>query len=89
MEDSPLNYAFVVANLCGEFKRTISYDKTKLKKLGNFYITTWLNFAGLVTYGSASCMSLYRTCFWFINKTPDIKDIIYFICFPSIVNRCM
>ena len=40
--------AFVIENLCGEFKCTISY--TKLKKLGNFYETTWLIFAGPVTY---------------------------------------
>ena len=42
LKDSPLNSAFVVENLCGEFKRTINYDKTKLKKLGNLYMTTWL-----------------------------------------------
>ena len=36
LKDSPLNSAFVVENLCGEFKRTINDDKTKLKKLGNF-----------------------------------------------------
>ena len=50
LKDSPLNSAFVVENLCGYFKRTINYDKTKLKKLGNFYTTTWLIFAGPVTY---------------------------------------
>ena len=36
LKDSPLNSAFVVENLCGQFKRTINYDKTKLEKLGNF-----------------------------------------------------
>ena len=49
LNDSPLNSAFVVENLCCYFKCTINYDKTKLKKLGNFYTTTWLIFAGLVT----------------------------------------
>ena len=50
LKDSPLDSAFVVENLCGLFKCTINYDKTYLKKLGNFYATTWLNFAGPVTY---------------------------------------
>ena len=49
LKGSPVNPAFVVENLCGEFKRTINYDKTELKKLGNFYATTRLIFAGLVT----------------------------------------
>ena len=49
LKDSPLNSAFVVENLCGLFKRTLNYDKTKLKILGNFYATTWLIFAGPVT----------------------------------------
>ena len=62
LKDSPLNSAFVVENLCGEFKRTINYDKTKLKKLGNFYATTWLIFAGLVTYNYVV----------FIKRTPII-----------------
>ena len=47
LKDSLLNSAFVVENLCGEFKRSINYDNTKL---GNSYATTWLIFAGLVTY---------------------------------------
>ena len=50
-KDSPLNSAFVVGNQCGQFKCTINYDKTKLKK-GNFYATTWLIFTGPVTYGT-------------------------------------
>ena len=50
LKDTPLNSAFVIENLCGWFKLTINYDKTKLKKLGNFYATTWLIFAGPVTY---------------------------------------
>ena len=49
LKDSPLNFAFVVDNLCGEFKCSINYDKTKLKKLGNFNVTTWLIFTGPVT----------------------------------------
>ena len=28
LKDSPLHSAFVVENLCGEFKSTINYDKT-------------------------------------------------------------
>ena len=31
------------------FKHTINYDKIK-KKLSNFYTTTWLIFAGPVTF---------------------------------------
>ena len=50
LKDSPLNSAFVVENLCGWFKYTINYGKTKLEKLGNIYATTWLIFAGPVTY---------------------------------------
>ena len=49
LKDSPLNSAFVVENLCGYFKCTINYDKTKSKKLGNFYMIIWLIFAGLPT----------------------------------------
>ena len=48
LKDSPLNSAFVVENLCGYFKRTINYDKTKLKILGNFYATTWLIFVSRI-----------------------------------------
>ena len=48
LKDSPLNSAFVVVNLCGYFKRIINYDKIKLKKFGNFYVTAWLIFAGPV-----------------------------------------
>ena len=33
------------------YKRNMSYDKAKLKKVGNFYALTWLIFAGPVTYG--------------------------------------
>ena len=50
LKDPPLNSAVVVENLCGYFKHTINYDKIKLKKLGDFYATTWLIFAGPVTY---------------------------------------
>ena len=50
LKDAPLNSAFVVENLCGYFKHTINYDKIKLKKVGNFYATTWLIFAGPVTF---------------------------------------
>ena len=31
-------------------KRIISYDRAKLKKVGDFYALTWLIFAGLITY---------------------------------------
>ena len=36
LNDSPLNSAFVVENLCGQIKRTIKYDKTKLKNQAIF-----------------------------------------------------
>ena len=42
LKDFLLNSAFVVENLCGEFKRTINYDKIKLKKLGNFCVTSYM-----------------------------------------------
>ena len=48
--------AFVVGNLCGYFKHTINYDKTRLKKLDKFYATTWLIFAGSVTYIVSNCI---------------------------------
>ena len=48
LKDSPVNSAFVVENLCGQFKHMIR--SVKLEKLGNFYTTTWLIFAGPVTY---------------------------------------
>ena len=64
LKDSPLNSAFVVENLCGEFKHIINYDKTKLKKLGNFYATTWLIFAGpvinLPTYAANSALQTFH-----------------------------
>ena len=31
------------------YKQIISYDRTKLKKVGDFYVLTWLIFAGPVT----------------------------------------
>ena len=33
----------IVFNLC---KRSISYNRAKLKKVGDFYVLTWLIFAG-------------------------------------------
>ena len=36
--------------LFNSYKRMISYDRAKLKKVGDFFALTWLIFAGLVTY---------------------------------------
>ena len=33
------------------YKQITAYEKAKLKKVGNFYVLTWLIFVGLVTYG--------------------------------------
>ena len=49
-EDSPLNSTSMVLILFNSYKWIISYDRANLKKVGNFYVLTWLNFAGLVTF---------------------------------------
>ena len=40
----------MVLILFNSYKRIISYDRAKLKKVGDFYALTWLIFAGLVTF---------------------------------------
>ena len=35
--------------LFDSYKQNISYDRAKLKKVDDFYMLTWLIFAGLVT----------------------------------------
>ena len=37
-------------SLFKSYKRIISYDREKLKKVGDFYALTWLIFTGQVTY---------------------------------------
>ena len=49
-EDSPLNSTLAALILFGSYKRIISYDRAKLKKVGDFYALTWLIFTGPVTY---------------------------------------
>ena len=49
-EDSPLNSASVVLILFNLYQQIMSYNRTKLKKVGNFYALTWLIFAGPVTF---------------------------------------
>ena len=39
----------MVLILFNSYKWIISYDRAKLKKVGDFYALTWLIFAGLVT----------------------------------------
>ena len=40
----------MVLILFDSYKQNISYDRAKLKKVGDFYALTWLIFAGLVTF---------------------------------------
>ena len=40
----------MVLILFDSYKRNISYDKANLKKVGDFYVLTWLIFAGPVTH---------------------------------------
>ena len=49
-EDFPLNSTLVIVILFNSYKRIISYDRAKLKKVDDFYALTWLIFAGPVTY---------------------------------------
>ena len=49
-EDSPLNSTSMALFLFNLYKRIISYDRAKLKKVGGFDAHTWLIFAGPVTY---------------------------------------
>ena len=51
--------ALVLLNL---YKRIISYDRAKLKKVGNFYALTWLIFAGPVTYLDLLSLSITIQC---------------------------
>ena len=37
-------------NFFNSHKQIKSYDRANLKKVGNFYVPTWLIFAGQVTY---------------------------------------
>ena len=44
-----LNSKSVVLILLNSYKRIINYDRAKLKKVGDFYVLTWLISAGPVT----------------------------------------
>ena len=39
----------MVLILFDSYEQNISYDRAKLKKVGDFYVLTWLIFAGPVT----------------------------------------
>ena len=49
-EDSLLNSTSMVVILFDSYKRNTSYDRAKLKKVGDFYALRWLIFTGPVTY---------------------------------------
>ena len=40
----------MVLMLFNSYKQIISYDRAKLKNVGDFYVLTWLIFTGPVTY---------------------------------------
>ena len=46
----------MVSILFYSYKPIISYDRAKLKKVGDFYVLTWLIFTGPVTFNCLSVM---------------------------------
>ena len=58
-----VNFALVL-NFCtiSNYKCFVTYDGAKLKKVGGFYMPTWLNFVCLVPYvGGFSIIYVYCT----------------------------
>ena len=49
-EESPLHSTLGILILFNSYKQILSYDSAKLKKVGDFYVLTWLIFTGPVTY---------------------------------------
>ena len=49
-KDSPLNSTLGVLILFNSYKQILSYDRAKLKKVGDFYALTWLIFTGPATF---------------------------------------
>ena len=67
-QDSPLNSTSMVLSLFNLYKQIISYNRAKLKKVGDFYALTWLIFAGLVTYNANINKYIYWVLHWHWNR---------------------
>ena len=69
------------------YKQSVSYDRAKTEKMGDFFALTWLIFAGPVTYSTHMynrvctvmylATSLYNSCTY--GNTVVIQDIPIYV----------